>query len=66
MYRNRRGGVPQKQLGPYIVIKDGKVHVAMDVEAKKALQEEMSERFNKRLTNRMNKLMEKLKKEEET
>jgi len=61
VYRNRRGGVPKKDLGPYIVIKDGRVHIAPNAEAKKALQSEMLERFQKR----MNKMVEKIMKQEE-
>jgi len=59
MYRSRRQGVPKKELGPYIVIKDGKVHIAMNAEAKKALQTEMADSYQKRMSKLIDKIMKK-------
>jgi len=62
VYRNRRGGVPKKNMGPYIVIRKGTVHVAWTQEAKKALQSDMLDSFQKR----MNKVVDRIVKKEET
>ncbi len=59
VYRNRRGGVPKKDLGPYIVIKDGRVHMAMNADAKKALQTEMADSYQKRMSKLIDKIMKK-------
>lgn len=62
VYRNRRGGLPKKNMGPYIVIRKGAVHVAWTQEAKKALQSEMLDNFQKH----MNKVVDRIVKKEET